>query len=214
LAELQNSLQLERERASKLEQDLATARRDVETQTALAAKAGEEASQLKKTADGSADLRKSLQQEHERASQLERDLAAGRHDVDEMSVLVMATAVAARVKQEAENGAGDLQKCLQREHARSDQLEQDLAAARRDAESKIALAAKASDEADQVKQAAERSVGELQKCLRQERNRRERLERNLASADQAKDAPVRPESITVGHTTQDKPPDSVAKPND
>jgi hypothetical protein len=38
LAELQKSLQLERERASKLEQDLATARRDVETQTARAAK--------------------------------------------------------------------------------------------------------------------------------------------------------------------------------
>jgi hypothetical protein len=62
-AELRKSLQQERDRASKLEQDLATARRDIETQTALAAKAGAEPTQLKKTADaGSADLLKSLQQ--------------------------------------------------------------------------------------------------------------------------------------------------------
>src|SRR5439155_17255024 len=49
-ADLQNSLQQERDRASKLEQDLAAARRDVETQTALAVKAGEEAAQLKQVA--------------------------------------------------------------------------------------------------------------------------------------------------------------------
>jgi hypothetical protein len=59
-------------RASKLEQDLAAARRDVETQTALAAKADAEASQLKKTADaGTADVRRSLQLERDRASKLE-----------------------------------------------------------------------------------------------------------------------------------------------
>src|SRR5262249_60159198 len=79
LVELQNSLELERDRASKLEQELATARRDVETQTALAEKAGAEASQLKKTADAAAaDLRTSLQQERDRASKLEQDSEAAR----------------------------------------------------------------------------------------------------------------------------------------
>ena len=58
-----------------MEQDLAAARRDVETQTALATKAGAEASQVKKTADaGSADLRKSLQQEHDRATRLAEEV--------------------------------------------------------------------------------------------------------------------------------------------
>ena len=49
--ELQNSLQQERERSARLEQDLAAARRDIETQTALAAKASEEALQRKQTAE-------------------------------------------------------------------------------------------------------------------------------------------------------------------
>src|SRR6516162_7654919 len=51
VADLRTSLQQERERASRLEQDLATARRDVEKQTALATKAGQEAGQIKQAAD-------------------------------------------------------------------------------------------------------------------------------------------------------------------
>ena len=54
---------------------------DLETQTALASKAGAEASQLKKTAEaGAAELRKSLQQQRDRAAQLESDLALARKD--------------------------------------------------------------------------------------------------------------------------------------
>ena len=56
--ELQNSLQQERERSARLEQDLAAARRDIETQTALAAKASEEALQRKQTAEAGAEVRK------------------------------------------------------------------------------------------------------------------------------------------------------------
>ena len=45
------------DRAERLEQDLAAARRDVETQTALAAKASEEASRLKQVGEsGAAEL--------------------------------------------------------------------------------------------------------------------------------------------------------------
>ncbi|MGY8684684.1 hypothetical protein Q2941_44080, partial [Bradyrhizobium sp. UFLA05-153] len=53
-AELQASLQQERERSVRLEQDLAAARRDVETQTALATKAGEETSRLKQAGESGA----------------------------------------------------------------------------------------------------------------------------------------------------------------
>ncbi len=62
-----------------MERDLATARGDVATQTALAAKAGDDAKLAKITADASsADLLKSLQQERDKAAQLERDLASAR----------------------------------------------------------------------------------------------------------------------------------------
>jgi len=82
-AELRKSPIQEREREARLQQDLAAARRDVEAQTALAAKAADEVGQLKKTADaGTADLRNSLQQERDRASKLEQDLATARRDVE------------------------------------------------------------------------------------------------------------------------------------
>src|SRR5439155_8165968 len=78
-AELKKSLQQERERTEQLEQGLAVARRVVEVQTALAAKANGDAAQLKRTSDGdAAELKKSLQQERDRAEQLEQALAAAR----------------------------------------------------------------------------------------------------------------------------------------
>jgi hypothetical protein len=77
--ELRKSLQQEQERAARLEQDLAAARRDVETQTAVAAKASTEAAQLKQLAhSGSEELRISLQQQRDKVARLERDLASER----------------------------------------------------------------------------------------------------------------------------------------
>ena len=167
-----------------MEQDLASARRDVETKTALVIKASDAAARAKQAAEsGASDQQKSLQQEHARANQLERDLAAARRDVETKTALATkASAEAAQVKQAAETGAGDLQKSLQQEHARADQLEQDLSAARRDVETKTALATKAGDEAARMKQAAESGAGELQKSLQQEHARAGQLERDLAAA--------------------------------
>jgi small-conductance mechanosensitive channel len=65
-----------RDQTTRLEQDLVTARRDLDTQAALAARASEEVAQTRQTAErDSASLRSSLQQERARAEQLERDLA-------------------------------------------------------------------------------------------------------------------------------------------
>src|SRR5262249_48921710 len=146
--DLQKSLQQERDRASKREEELAAARRDVKTQTALAWKAGAEASQLKKTADaGTADLRKSLQQERDRASRLEQDLAAARRDVETQTALATkAGAEASQLKKTADAGTADLRKSLQQEHDRASRLEEELAAARRDVETQTALASKAGGE--------------------------------------------------------------------
>jgi hypothetical protein len=71
-ATLRKALQQEQERAGRLEQDLAAARHDVETQAALAATAGAEAARLKRAADdGSAESLKVLQQERDKTARLE-----------------------------------------------------------------------------------------------------------------------------------------------
>ena len=167
------------DRAARLEQDLAAARRDVETQTAL-------------QSDGTVALllqealqfaRESLKRERARAARLEQDLAAARHDVETQTVLATkASAEAAQVKQATKGGGSDLQKSLQEEHARADRLEQDLASARRDVETKTALVIKASDAAARAKQAAESGASDQQKSLQQEHARADRLERDLAAA--------------------------------
>ncbi|MEH2562072.1 hypothetical protein [Bradyrhizobium sp. AZCC 2289] len=180
-AELQKSLQQERQRAERLEQDLAAARRDVETQTALATKAGEEASRLKQAGEGgTAKLQRSLQQERERSARLEQDLAEARRDVETQGALATkASEEASRLKQAGESGAAELQKSLQQERERSARLEQDLAA-RRGVET--ALATKADEEASRLKRAGESGAAELQKSLQQERERSAQLEQDLATA--------------------------------
>jgi hypothetical protein len=87
-------------------QDVASARRDVEKQTALAAKAGEEARQMKQAADSAAELQKSLEQEQERTARLEQDVAAARRDLEKQTPRpAKASRQASRTKRTAENSA-------------------------------------------------------------------------------------------------------------
>ncbi|WP_342725199.1 hypothetical protein AAFG07_40865 [Bradyrhizobium sp. B097] len=183
-ADLQKSLGQEHDRAARLEKDLAAARRDVETQTALAAKASDEAAKLKAASQsGAADLQKSLGQEHDRAARLEKDLAAARRDVETQTALAAkASDEGAKLKVASQSGAADLQKSLGQEHERAARLEKDLAAARRDVEAQTALAAKAGDEAAKLKAASQGGAADLQKSLGQEHERAARLEKDLAAA--------------------------------
>jgi hypothetical protein len=160
VADLRTSLQQERERASRLEQDLATARRDLEQQTALATKAGEEAGQIKQAADNSvAELQKSLKQERERAVHLEQELAAARRDVEAQTALAKAGEKAVQMKQAADSHA-ELQNSLAQENAA--RPEQDVATtARRNSEKQSARAAKASHQANRTKRTAENSAAGL-----------------------------------------------------
>jgi len=76
---LRKFLQQERERAEQLEQQLASARRDLDTQTALAAKANDEAARLKNVAEsGATESKRSLQQEHDRAEAITKELSTAR----------------------------------------------------------------------------------------------------------------------------------------
>jgi hypothetical protein len=182
-----DGLRKSQERATRLEQDLAAARRDVETQTALAAKATDDAGRAKQAADtGAAELGKSLQQEQERAGHLEQDLAAARRDVETQKALAAkATDDAGQAKQAADTGAAELRKSLQQERERAGRLEQDLVAARHDVETQTALATKASDEAGQLKQVAEKDSAELKQSLQKEHERAEALAKDLSTAHTA-----------------------------
>jgi hypothetical protein len=201
-ADQRKSLQRERDRASRLERDLAAAKRDVETKAALATKAGEEVTKLKRAAEsGAADQRKSLQQERDRASRLERDLAAAKRDVEAQTALATkAGDEAGKLKQATENSAAEQRNSLVQEWERAARLQRDLAAARRDVETQTALAASAHEETSRLKQIAEQESADLRKALQLERDKAERLEGALALARTTKDA----SAVTVGQVVQDK----------
>jgi hypothetical protein len=166
--ELLQRLVQEHDRAEQLEQALAAARHDIETQTALAEKAGEQSSWLKQAREsGTGEAQTSLQQARERSARLEQDLAAAQREAETQKALATkASEEASRLKQASESSEAELQKSLQQEREWSARLEQDLVAARRDVETQTALA-KASREASRLKQANESSEAELQTSLQQ-----------------------------------------------
>lgn len=172
-------IEQERGRAEWLEQNLAAARRDVEVQAALAAKAVEDAARVKQAAQGGAELQDALQQARERAGRLEQDLAAARRDVETQTALATkAGEDISRLKSAGESDAAKLQASLRQERERSARLDQDLAAARRDLETAATLATKAGEESSRQKIAGENGTPDLQK----ERERSARLEEELAAA--------------------------------
>lgn len=187
---LPKSAQDARDRAERLQQDLATARREAATQTALAAKAGEEASQLKAAGEsGSVELQKSLQQERDRTGQLEWALAAARRDIDAQTERAeKAGDEVARLTQAAQAGAAEQKRSMQKEHERADALAQDLSMARSKIYAYEAQAAKASEEAAQLKQAEASDTADLKQSQQRERERAEQLARDLAKAGRDLDA--------------------------
>jgi len=206
-AALRKSLQQEQERAGRLEQDLAAARRDVETQTALVAKANEEAAQSKQAAEnGSAELKRSLQKEHDRAEALVQNLSLVHTAIYTYEVQARMASDQAAVRKQAELSAAELRRSLVQAWERTARLEQELAAARRDIETQAARATKADAEAVRLKQGAADSSVQSQRSLQQERDKTARLERELAAERKTKDVPAGPGVVTVGRVTQDKPP--------
>src|SRR6266576_3162324 len=189
-AELRQSLQQEHDRAEALATELAKARRDLETQVALSSKKGDEAAQFKQAAESAAaelrqslqrelgwvrdldqaaqlkqaaesataELRQSLQEEHDRAEALAGELAAARRAIETQAALSSKTgAEAAQLNQAAESAKAELRQSLKKEHDRAEALASELARARRDTETQVALASKAGDEAAQLKQATGRA---------------------------------------------------------
>jgi hypothetical protein len=180
--ELLQHLEQEHNRAGWLEQELAAARREIEAQAALGAKASDDASQPKPASESSAvELQKIVQDERRRVGRLEQDLAAARRDLETQTALATkASEEGSRLKQASERSAAEMQKILQEERGRSSRLEQDLAAARHDVEAQTALAAKATDEAQWRNQAAEAGAAELRQSMQKERERADALAHELS----------------------------------
>ena len=160
----------ERDRGAALASELATARRDIETQAALSSKTGDETAQLKQAA---VTATAELQQARDRAKTLEGELVVARRDLETHAALSRKAGDEAH-KQAAETVAAE----LQQERDRAKTLASELATARRDLEKQAALSRKTDDEAAQLKQLGETATAELQK----ERDRAETLASELAMA--------------------------------
>ena len=102
-----------------------------------------------------------------------------RRDVETKAALLSKAAdEAAQLRQTAEATAAELRQSLVQERDRVAALARELATARRDLETEVALSRKAGEEAEQLRQAAKATTGELE----QERNRSAALARDLESA--------------------------------
>jgi hypothetical protein len=142
-----------------------------------------------------------MQKERERADALAQDLSLTRSAIYAYEAQARkAGDEVAELKQAVANATPSLRKSAPDGRDRAERLEQDLAAARRDLETQVALAAKAGAETARTKQAAERDAAALRNSLQQERARAERLERDLALGQR-----VTPNPVTVGQIARDKP---------
>ncbi|MCP3370299.1 hypothetical protein [Bradyrhizobium cajani] len=213
--DLQKALEQEHSRTVGLEQDLAASRRDVETQAALTAKAGDELARLKQAAEASAaELRRSMQREHERANALAQDLSMARTKIYAYEAHAARANEAAQQKQAEANDTAELRQLLQRERQRAEQLARDLAIKSRERDAQAERAAEANAQVAGMKQAAEQAMAEQRSLLQRERGRAEQLERDLASANRgigisaAKVAPVASQVVTAaaaGRPVPEKP---------
>lgn len=197
LQELQGVAQQERDRASRLEQDLAVARRELDTQSAPATKVCADAIGATEAAqNGLAELQKTFQQERDRATRLEEDLATARHELENRSSEAMkANEEVAQIRRTADNTAARLRSSLKEEHDRAEGLAQELSLTRTKLFAYEAHAA-ANDDGSK----------ELQQLLQQERTRSNRLELELVTAHQTLERTAVTGAPALGVVTTDRAP--------
>jgi hypothetical protein len=148
-------MEKERKRADTLAQDLSLARSAIYAYEARARKTGDQAA-----ANGAPSLRNSAQDGRDRSTQLEQDLVTARRDLDTQAALAAkASEEIARTRQAAERESASLRSSLQQERARGDQLERDLALAKRVAPNAVTVGSTARDKpAENARSVADRSA--------------------------------------------------------
>ncbi|MDA9503438.1 hypothetical protein XI09_00970 [Bradyrhizobium sp. CCBAU 11386] len=178
---LQKSLQEERARGQRLEQELALARRDLELQATLTSRPGNESTELKQAAER--ELQKVTQQERDRTIQLEQDLAVARRELETQSTqAAKVTAEETSAKEAAEKALAELRMTLQQERGRAKRLEEDLSTMRSELENRSLEVAKATEETGQIRRTAENGFAKLRSLLKEEHERADRLAQELSQA--------------------------------
>ncbi|MGY8635118.1 hypothetical protein RAD15_21820 [Bradyrhizobium sp. 14AA] len=181
--ELLQGLAQEHDRADQLERALAAAQRDLDAQTARAAKASDEVAGLTQAAKtAAAERTRSVQKEHERAEALAQDLSIARSKIYAYEAQAAASEKAAQLKQAQESGTASSGQSQQPEHDRAEQLARDLAKATSELDAQTERASKAGEDVLRVKQARERDLAELRHTLQRERERVQELETEIALA--------------------------------
>ncbi|MGL3111134.1 hypothetical protein [Bradyrhizobium sp. BR 1432] len=220
IAELQQSLQQERQRSGLLVKQANTAQ-------AAAASAEQERHEAQARAAALASElagipRGSLMAEAAAAEQTEateRELRQSLQDEQRKNADLVAEAKAAKA---AMANAEQQRRALEEAQAHAATLERELAETRREIETRNVQLREANDAASQQRQAADREIAELRQSLQQERSATEAKQRDRASAwaptdarlpvEQANEAPILPATQNVEVTAAEPP--TAANQND
>ena len=216
LAQVKQALQ--RERAEAPARELTMEQPELEIRAVLSRKASDEASQAQQAAQRSAaELRQALQQERDKAEKLARELATARRELEsQASALTKAGDKAApnqqltglrQALQQAEWLSAAYQELLAQERARSQGLEQQLAARRNDEE--LLAQERARSQGLEQQLAARRNDEEL---LAQERTRS--ATGSLSDTSGPTPAPTTDNPPTTPLPTRNKPQMAVASADD
>lgn len=177
---LQKLLREERSRTQRLEQELATARNDLELQAGLTFKIGSEGGELKHPAQR--ELQQAAERERDRANRLEQDLTAARHDLETQSAEITKQAAEINAKEAVEKALAEVRTSLKQEHDRTKQLEETLATTRDELDNRSRQIAQATEEAAQTKRTVENSSAKLKLSLKEEQEKADGLARELSLA--------------------------------
>ncbi len=192
--ELKQALQQERDRASKLADDVAAAA----SQAALIRQAGDASAREKAASERAlVELRHALQSELAKANKLARQLAEAQRDNAAQTAVASNTIAEARraeeelrqslKRQEAETAQANIRSAeqlvvLKQEQDKAEKRRVELAATQREVESQAAMLRSASDEAARLKQATARDMDGLRQELRQAQDKAEKLAGELTAA--------------------------------
>ena len=180
----QLALKQEQDKAEKLRVELATARREGESQAATLRSANDEATRIKEASARATDeLRQALQQAQDKAEKLAGELAVTRQEVEAQTAVAQAASdEARRAAETSKRSADDQGQALREAQGKAEKLATELAAAQRELQVQLSVAGSAKDQATGVKEAAERSADEQRRALQQERDKTEKLATELAQA--------------------------------
>ena len=187
------ALKQEQDKLEKLRVELATARREGESQAATLRSASDEATRQKEASARATDeLREALRQAQDKAERFAGELAVARQEVEAQSAVARAASDEARRAAEmSKRSADDQGQALREAQGKAEKLATELAAVQRELQVQLSVAGSAKDQATGVKEAAERSADEQRRALQQERDKTEKLATELALARSSLEAQAR-----------------------